>query len=261
MVERVEYWRNSIAAMVLLVGGDRSVVCKKVTKPKSIHTESSLLSSMESAGRDLTDDAERNAIKDMGLGTPATRAATIETLLARGYVAREGKSLVPTPKGFVVYDAVKEMQISNVQLTGEWENGLLSIERGELDSATFDNVSREYTRKITSEILSKEIETPEVLNLTCPKCGAQTVRIYDKIARCTTSECGFALFREVASKKLTDKQIEELVLKGKTSTIKGFKSKSGSSFDAALRLDAAHKVTFVFADNKRSRNKGYSKSK
>ncbi|MFR9542326.1 MAG: DNA topoisomerase [Rikenellaceae bacterium] len=240
---------------------DSSTVCKKVTKPKSIHTESSLLSSMESAGRELTDDAERNAIKDMGIGTPATRAATIETLLARGYVIRDGKSLVPTPKGLAVYDAVNEMQISNVQLTGEWENGLLSIERGELDSATFDNISREYTHKITSEILSKEIETPEIHNLTCPKCGAQTVRIYDKVTRCTTSECGFALFREIASKKLTDKQIEELVAKGKTSTIKGFKSKVGKSFDAALRLDEGYKATFVFADNKGSRNKGYSKSK
>ena len=191
----------------------------------------------------------------MGIGTPATRAAIIETLFSRGYIAREKRSLVPTEKGLAVYDAVKDMQIANVQMTGTWENGLLSIEKGELDADTFDNISVEFTRQITDELLSKEIATPEVQHLCCPKCGATSVRIFDKVAKCTTSECGFVLFREIASKKLSDKQVEELIVKGRTSTIKGFKSKDRKSFDAALILDADHKATFQFAENKRSNRK------
>ena len=87
---------------------------------------------MENAGNDLEDENERKAIK--GIGTPATRAAIIETLFSRGYIAREKRSLVPTEKGLAVYDAVKDMQIANVQMTGTWEKGLLSIEKGELDA-------------------------------------------------------------------------------------------------------------------------------
>ncbi len=234
---------------------------QKQTKPKAIHTESSLLSAMEGAATEIEDKSEREAIKGSGLGTPATRAATIETLFNREYIVREGKSLVPTDKGLAVYRAVKDMQISNVQLTGEWENGLLSIERGELDSDTFDNVSREYTRQITAELLSKEIEGVKQAMHPCPKCSTESVRFFDKVIKCTRSECGFVVFREIASKRLTDNQIEELIQKGKTSTIKGFKSKAGKSFDAALRLDKDYKVAFVFADNKRTTKKGCLKSK
>ena len=234
---------------------------QKHTKPKAIHTESSLLSAMESAGKEIENEAERAAMKELGLGTPATRAATIETLISRGYIIREKRSLVPTEKGMAVYDAVRDMQIADVQLTGEWENGLCSIERGTLDSVTFDNISREYTRQITAELLSKQVAAPAVDSLNCPKCGASSVRIFDKIAKCTDSECGFVLFREVAGKRLTDKQIEELITKGKTATIKGFKSKAGKSFDAALILDNSHKVTFQFAENRRPTKKSNSKFK
>ncbi len=262
---RMERDENEVDRLPQLVEGEsypitNAEAVQRFTKPKPIHSESSLLSSMESAGRELEDNAEREAIKDMGLGTPATRAATIETLLSRGYITRDGKSLIPTPKGLAVYDAVKDMRIANVQLTGEWENGLCSIESGNLDRETFDRVSREYTHRITSELLKTEVVMPDIVMLTCPKCASQAVRLFDKVAKCTTSECGFTLFRVVAGKRLSDKQLEELITKGKCATVKGFKNRAGDSFDAMLSLDEEHKVKFQFSSNKRKK-KGNSKFK
>ncbi|MFI3292817.1 MAG: DNA topoisomerase [Rikenellaceae bacterium] len=229
-------------------------VNQRITKPKAIHTESSLLSAMENAGKN---EGVFDGFMDLGLGTPATRASTIETLLSRGYIVREGKSLVPTQKGLVVYDAVKEMRIANVLLTGEWENGLCSIERGELDCQTFNNVSREYTRRITDELLSKQIVIISDNDFICPKCGSKSIHIYDKVVKCRGEGCDFVIFRDIASKHLSDKQIAELLTKGKTTTIKGFKSKFGKSFDAALTLDDKKSVLFQTGKSK----KGNSKSK
>ncbi len=236
-------------------------VMQKQTQPKAIHTDSSLLSSMENAGRNLEDDAEREAIKDMGLGTPATRAATIEILLARGYIVRDGKSLVPTSKGLGVYDAVKDMRIANVQLTGEWENGLCRIERGELDSETFGNVSREYTRQIIDELFAKQVVVTSGSNLCCPKCGEKSISIFDKIAKCKNDECNFIVFRDIAGKRLSEKQVEELITNGKTALIKGFKSNAGVSFDAVLLLDDSHRTTFQFPKRKKSDKRGSQKLK
>ncbi|KAB4269561.1 type IA DNA topoisomerase, partial [Bacteroides thetaiotaomicron] len=100
------------------------------TKPKPLHTEATLLSAMETAGKDIEDDALRQALKDCGIGTPATRAAIIETLFKRGYMERCKKSLVPTEKGLALYSVVKTMRIADVTMTGEWEKNLARIERG-----------------------------------------------------------------------------------------------------------------------------------
>ena len=123
------------------------------TKPKPLHTEASLLAAMETCGKDIEDDEMRQAIKDCGIGTPATRAAIIETLFARGYVVRADKSLVPTEKGLALYYVVKEMQIADVTMTGEWEQSLAKIERGEMDDRDFRRGIEEYTSLITSELL------------------------------------------------------------------------------------------------------------
>ena len=107
------------------------------TKPKPLHTEATLLSAMETAGKEIEDDALRQALKDCGIGTPATRAAIIETLFKRGYMERCKKSLVPTEKGLALYSVVKTMRIADVAMTGEWEKELARIERGELPADTF----------------------------------------------------------------------------------------------------------------------------
>ncbi len=109
-------------------------VLQKQTKPRPIHTESSLLAVMETCGKELDDEAEREAMKEGGIGTPATRAAIIETLFAREYIRREKKSLVPTDKGLAVYKVVKDKKIADVAMTGSWELALSKIAAGEMDA-------------------------------------------------------------------------------------------------------------------------------
>ena len=131
----------------------KSEILQKQTKPKPLHTEATLLASMESAGKEIENEAEREAIKDSGIGTPATRAAIIETLFTRDYVKREKKSLIPTEKGLTVYETVKNKRIADVALTGEWENALTQIENGKMQPETFRKAIETYTRQITAELL------------------------------------------------------------------------------------------------------------
>ena len=107
------------------------------TKPKPLHTESTLLAAMETAGKEIEDDTMRQAMKDSGIGTPATRAAIIETLLKREYMVRQQKKLVPTEKGLALHSVVKNMAIANVEMTGKWEAELAKIERGEAGADGF----------------------------------------------------------------------------------------------------------------------------
>jgi DNA topoisomerase-3 len=135
----------------------KSEILEKQTKPKPLHTEASLLSEMETAGKMVEDEAERAAMKESGIGTPATRAAIIETLFSRNYIVREKKSLVPTEKGVTVYETVKDKRIADVALTGSWENTLAQIERSEMQPETFKKTIEIYTRQITAELLAAAI--------------------------------------------------------------------------------------------------------
>ena len=123
-----------------------SSITEGKTKPKPLHTEATLLSAMETAGKEIEDDALRQAMKDCGIGTPATRASIIETLFKRGYMERCKKSLVPTEKGLALNSVVKTMRIADVAMTGEWEKELARIERGELSANTFRKKDRKSTR-------------------------------------------------------------------------------------------------------------------
>ena len=228
---------------------------EKQTKPKPLHTESSLLAAMENAGKELDDVDIKASMKDCGIGTPATRAAIIETLFSRQYIIREKKNLVPTEKGLTVFDIVKDKKISDVELTGVWENDLSKIESGELSSDSFNKSIEEYATQITRELLSTRIAVPEVEGIECPKCKALSVRFYPKVVKCTNGDCGFIVFRNKCDKQLTDKQITDLITKGKSGVIKGFKSKAGKSFDASLVLDDGFNVSFQFADSKSVQNK------
>ena len=161
------------------------------TKPKPLHTEATLLSAMETAGKEIEDDALRQALKDCGIGTPATRAAIIETLFKRGYMERCKKSLVPTEKGLALYSVVKTMRIADVALTGEWEKELARIERGELSAETFRKEIEAYTREITSELLScDKLFSHKDSGCACPKCGTGRMQFYGKVVRCDNAECG-----------------------------------------------------------------------
>ena len=221
------------------------------TKPKPLHTEATLLSAMETAGKEVEDDTLRQALKDCGIGTPATRAAIIETLFKRGYMERCKKSLVPTEKGLALYSVVKTMRIADLALTGEWEKELARIERGELPADTFRKEIEAYTREITSELLAcDKLFAHKDSGCKCPKCGTGTMQFYGKVVRCDNAECGLPVFRLKANRTLSDEEIKDLLTEGHTKLLKGFKSKQGKSFDAIVAFDGEFNTTFVFPEKK-----------
>ena len=221
------------------------------TKPKPLHTEATLLSAMETAGKEVEDDALRQALKDCGIGTPATRTAIIETLFKRGYMERCKKSLVPTEKGLALYSVVKTIRIADVAMTGEWEKELARIERGELPADTFRKEIETYTREITSELLScDKLFARKDSGCKCPKCGTGTMQFYGKVVRCDNAECGLPVFRQKANRTLSDDEIKDLLTEGHTKLLKGFKSKHGKSFDATIAFDGEFNTTFVFPEKK-----------
>ena len=219
------------------------------TKPQPIFTEASLLASVEGCGRHLSDDKEKEAMKDSGLGTPATRAGIIELLLARHYVERSGRSLIPTPKGLEVYGIVKEKMIADVSMTGRWECELHGIETGEVSTETFTGNINSYARQITSELLALKLNHLDLPHCNCPKCGAETITVFNKVAKCSDPDCGFLLFRTFNGRELTDNQML-LLLSGKRTGYLKFTSKKGKKYEASLELDDNYKIDMTFKDNK-----------
>ena len=230
------------------------------TKPKPLHTEASLLAAMETAGREVEDEEVRQSLKECGIGTPATRAAIIETLFSREYMVRHKKSLVPTEKGLALYSVVKQMRIADVEMTGAWEAALAKIERGELPAETFRREIEEYTAGITSELLTcDKLFTHTVSECVCPKCKTGRMQFFGKVVRCDNAACGLPVFRVKAGKTLSDAEITELLTKGRTSPIKGFNSKQGKAFSAIVAFDGDFNTVFEFPevknDGKRAKRK------
>ena len=225
------------------------------TKPKPLHTEATLLSAMQTCGKELEDEQMRQSLKECGIGTPATRAAIIETLFRREYMVRQKKSLVPTEKGLALYSVVKAMRIADVTMTGEWETALSQIEDGGISAEAFRKGIEAYTSQITSELLSSDKLFPHnESGCTCPKCGKGMMQFYGKVVRCGNPDCGLPIFRQKAGKTLTDTDITELLTKGQTGVIKGFNSKEGKPFSAAVAFDGDFNTVFVFPDVKNNRN-------
>jgi len=253
---------DDTAVLPALVEGDSLPIrdCEiqeKQTKPRPLHTESSLLGAMESAGKEVENEEEREAMKECGIGTPATRAAIIETLFSREYIAREKKSLVPTNKGLVVYLAVKDKKIADVAMTGQWEQALNKIASGDMEASTFHKAIEVYASQITSELLDMAFERQDNRqSCPCPKCKSGNVVVYNKVAKCQNENCGLIVWRSIAKKELTDGQLTDLLMNGKTALIKGFvSSKTGSTFEAAVRFDADYKTVFEFPQKKGSSKK------
>lgn len=237
-----------------------SVLVEKHTKPKLLYTESSLLTAMENAGKELDSESQRKVMKESGLGTPATRAAIIETLITRGYIFRKEKSLVPTEKGLAIYGIVKSMKIADLEMTGMWEETLAKIEKGEFNADTFIKSISIYTSQITAELLASNIVFKEKQSeVCCPKCKEGKVHFYPMVVRCKNENCDFLLFKNKCGKTLNDTQISELCKGHKIGPIKGLKNKEGKEFEASLILDEDYNVKFIFPDHKKSRvrkNKG-----
>lgn len=230
----------------------QSVLLEKQTKPRPLLTEASLLSVMERAGKEIENEEERMALKEIGIGTPATRAGIIETLFQRNYIERQKKSLIPTEKGLLVYDIVKDKRIADVSMTGMWENALADIEQGKMNAQTFQKGIKIYAEQITNELLQTKINNLGKAPI-CPKCKKEHLRISEKVVKCTDEACGWILFRAICGKSLSLPIVNALLEKGKTPLLKGLKSKNNKSFDAYLVLNKDGATSFEFPENKRKR--------
>ena len=221
------------------------------TKPKPLYTEATLLSAMENAGREVEDAESKKAMAEYGIGTPATRANIIETLILRDYIRREKKAIVPTEKGLAVYEIVKDKKIANAEMTGSWELALAAIEAGKMPSERFAQGINSYVGTICEELLSLSSEQKSYPVYRCPKCGQQSVGIYAKVAKCRHETCGFHVFREVCGIHLSEDNIRDLISSGRTPILKGLTSKAGKKFNARLVLKDDYTTTFEFEQNKK----------
>ena len=220
------------------------------TKPKPLYTEATLLSAMENAGKDVEESDKRKAMAECGIGTPATRANIIETLILRDYIRRDKKAIIPTEKGLAVYEIVKDKKIANTEMTGAWELALAAIEAGKMPADKFSQGINSYVGTICEELLTLTPEQKSYPVYRCPKCGQQSVGIYAKVAKCRHETCGFHVFREVCGIHLSEDNIRDLISSGRTPILKGLTSKAGKKFNARLVLGEDYATSFEFENNK-----------
>ena len=243
----------------LTEGGVLSLVSAEITehktKPKPLYTEATLLSAMENAGKEVEDAESKKAMAECGIGTPATRANIIETLILRDYIRRDKKSIIPTEKGLAVYEIVKDKKIANAEMTGSWELALTAIEAGMMPSNKFSQGINSYVGTICEELLSLSSEQKSYPVYRCPKCGQQSVGIYAKVAKCRHETCGFHVFREVCGILISEDNIRDLISSGRTPILKGLTSKAGKKFNARLVLNEEYTTSFVF-ENKKGKQRG-----
>jgi len=231
----------------------------KMTRPPPRYTEATLLSAMETAGKLIDDDELREAMKESGLGTPATRAETIETLIRREYIERVGRDLQATPKGIQVVTMLEEHKLTSPEMTGEWEHRLSEIERGNGDRKAFMDGIASFAKETVDRIaaLDKEKLRPERAELgLCPRCGSVTgeiIRENSKAYGCTSWKsreevgCGFVVWKRVAGRTLTPEIARQLIEERRTrEVLSGFRSRGGKPFRARLVLNDEDKIEFDF---------------
>jgi DNA topoisomerase-3 len=221
-------------------------VLTKQTRPPLRHTEATLLGAMESAGRDISDEKLRAAMRDSGLGTPATRAATIETLIRRTFVARDGKNLVPTDMGIGLIDALPEKSLASPELTGTWEARLSRVARGEETRAAFMADISRYVSEVVTAIrggagivqTAASASKPVATAVTCPNCKQGTLVAGKRGWGCSRwrEGCAFVIWFEIAGRRITDAELTDLVSKGKTRKRK-WRSGEGKEIAGRLVLD------------------------
>ncbi len=228
---------------------DAEVVTKE-RKPPARYTDATLLGAMETAGKEIEEDALREAMRGRGLGTEATRASILQQLIERDYVVRTGKVFEPTAKGVALIAQVLP-HLASAELTGDMEAKLSLVEEGKLEpAALLAEVAQGLREDIPAVFRSRAMEAPKAAPLRqaeagkdaliCPKCKAGVLlrREGQEFYGCSRFRegCTCAVNAVVAGKTLTEAQIRELVRKGRTKVLKGFKSKAGKTFDAALVL-------------------------
>ena len=216
---------------------------RKETQPPRRFTEASLLAAMETAGKDIEDERLREAMKESGIGTPATRAAIIERLIQVGYIERDGRALHATPKGVHVIELLGDHPLTSAGLTGEWEHRLGEIERGADTREAFMSDIADFTRATVVELGQLKGVRVERANLgPCPNpvCGRDVVE-NRKGYSCWTKDdpgCGFVIWKQKAGKTLPPAVVRELMDRRKTAQpVAGFRGRSGRTFKAKLRLE------------------------
>ncbi len=215
---------------------------EKETRPPRRYSEGSLLAAMETAGRLVDDEELREAMKDSGIGTPATRAAIIERLLAVGYIERDARALVVTEKGLNVVRLLDGHQLTSPSLTGDWEHRLAKIETGEDSRRAFmgDIVKFAEATVATLDEKLRDVRIPRANLGPCPVCGHDIVE-NRKGYSCWSREdpgCGFVIWKAKAGKTLTAAIVRELIRTGRTErAVTGFRGRSGRSFRARLALE------------------------
>ena len=229
------------------------VACQ--TKPPPRYTEATLLSAMEGAGKLVEDEELREAMSAKGLGTPATRAAVIEGLIAERYLLRQAKELEPTPKAFSLITLLRGLVIPELcspELTGDWEFRLKQMERGELARSVFMSQIAEMTRHIVEKAKNHEHDTIPgdfgELKVPCPKCGGVVKETYKKF-QCSSVGCDFALWKIVSGRQFGPAEMEELLTKRVIGPLHGFRSKMGRPFSALMKLSPEWKLEFDFGQN------------
>ena len=212
------------------------------TRPPARYTEATLLTAM-TAGKKIEDDELRDAMADKGLGTPATRAATIEGLIDQKYMRREERELHPTPKAFQLFQLLNGLSIkvlSEPTLTAEWEHKLKLIEEGKESRKEFMKEIRELTESIVESAKRYEgnsvpIENPTTIVTPCPQCGGQLKETYRHYS-CMTPGCGFAVPKQASGRILAPEEVETLLRDHRIGPLKGFISRRGFPFEAELML-------------------------
>jgi len=214
---------------------------EKETKPPRRYSEGALLAAMETAGKLVDEEELREAMKDSGIGTPATRAAIIERLLQVGYIERDARSLVVTEKGLNVVRLLNEHPLTSPSLTGDWEHRLAKIETGQDSREAFMGDIVKFTEETVGELDTKlkDVRIPRANLGPCPVCGRDIVE-NRKGYSCWSREdpgCGFVIWKSKAGKQLPVTVAREMIKTGRTErAVTGFKGRSGKSFRARLAL-------------------------
>jgi DNA topoisomerase III len=224
------------------------------TNPPARFNEATLLSAMEGAGKLVEDEELREAMRERGLGTPATRAQIIEGLIADGYVERKGKELVVSAKGLSLITLLRNLQadaLSTPELTGEWEYRLKEMAHGKLDRQRFMNDIRDLTREIVEKVRNfrgEEIHGEyATIDAKCPNCGSGPIKEDYKTFRC--QNCDWLMWKTMASRQFTPEEVAELLSKGRVGPLRGFRSKMGRAFEATVKLGEDKKPQFDFGEN------------
>jgi DNA topoisomerase-3 len=238
------------------------------TSPPKAYTEATLLRAMETAGKQVDDEELREMLKNNGIGRPSTRANIIETLFKRKYIERKKKNLVATSTGIQLIDTIEDELLKSPELTGEWELKLRKIESGEYEANQFKDeliqMIRELTKKVVDgkakvftlheekeEVKEKKKREPAVKKelqtweeTKCPKCKEHHLMKGKTAVGCSDfKNCGFKVSFDIFGKKLSDKQLMDLVLKGKTSKLKGFTTHPESLSEGIVSLSPEFLIT------------------